>query len=106
MAASVYREVHRLTTVSASYQGAFERLEPVRLEIFQVRFLGGGGPVTARCYPACDTKLSKYLLQPRDRDVTPYFATGILPERASSGKPSFGVLVGCEAFGTMYPHLL
>ena len=52
MAASGYREVHRPTTVSASYHGAFERLEPVRLEIFQARFLGGGGPVTARCYPA------------------------------------------------------
>jgi hypothetical protein len=52
MAASVYREVHRPTTVSASYQGAFERLEPVRLEIFQARFLGGGGLATDRCYPA------------------------------------------------------
>jgi hypothetical protein len=39
------------------------------------------------------------------RLCTQRFATGILPERALSGKPSFGVLVGCEAFGTMYPHL-
>jgi hypothetical protein len=66
MAASAYREVHRPTTVSASYQGAFERLEPVRLEIFQARFLGGGGLATDRCYPAsfvkCATTIDSYLI--------------------------------------------
>jgi hypothetical protein len=41
---------------------------------------------------------------PEYRDVTQCFAIGILPKRASSGKPPIRVLVGCDAFGTMYPH--
>ena len=43
MAASAYREVHRPTTVSASYHGAFERLERLAGKLARAVPRGGGG---------------------------------------------------------------
>ena len=63
--------------------------------------LWGRGLATVPRYPTCDTRLCQHLLQlNKVQSVTLCSATGILPERASTGKPSEKMRLGCEASGT------
>jgi len=70
--------------VHSAKPGPYEGLSRMKGN-FHVRFLEGGGSVTARPYSTCDVKTQPSLHQGQEPEDALCFATGIPGEQARSG---------------------